>query len=124
MLNRSGCIRANRQTSSAATGHRGGVGVEVGRELNLKELVQRDKHGVHVKTAVTSNQHVAREALHDWLGLKMQVTQHCVTLPPADELNGVLVHVRVEKGHGTTGTKGTSTDVIRRISICCKSEMI
>ena len=119
MLNRSGGIRTNRQTSSAATGHRGGVGVEVGREFNLKELVQRNKHRVRVETVVTSNQHAARKALHDWLSLKMEVAQHGVALPPADKLNGVLVHIGIEKGHGATGTEGTSTDVIGRISICC-----
>ncbi|CAJ1953577.1 unnamed protein product [Cylindrotheca closterium] len=58
--------------------------------------------------------HHGGEALHNWLGLDMEVAKHGVTFPASNELDGVAIDVGAEKGHGTARTKGAGANVGRK----------
>jgi len=59
-------------------------------------------------------EHKAGEVAHDRLGLKMQVTEHLIRAPAADQADNVGVDVGKEKGHGTTSAKGLGVDIGRK----------
>jgi hypothetical protein len=47
--------------------------------------------------------HDAGVALHYWPSRDMQIPEDLVGSPPANELDGGLVHLAKKEGHGTAG---------------------
>jgi len=58
-------------------------------------------------------QHEASEVAHDGVGLKVQVAEHFVGTPAADEADDVRVNLGEEEGHGPTRAKRAGGDVVR-----------
>ena len=50
---------------------------------------------------------------HEGIGLEMQVSEHLVRAPAADEFDNIRVDLAAEKCHGTTGAEGAGGDVLR-----------
>ena len=49
---------------------------------------------------------------HDGFGLDVQVSEHLVRLPAAQESNTVRIHVSAEEGHGASGAEGPGRDIL------------
>ena len=49
--------------------------------------------------------------MHNRVGLDMEVSQHGVRSPPADELDGIGVDLAVEEGGGTGGSERAGGNV-------------
>jgi hypothetical protein len=47
-------------------------------------------------------QHLRREVAHDGACLTVQIVEHCVGLPEAEEAEDVVVHLGAQKRHGAT----------------------
>ena len=70
-----------------------------------------------VESIVPPSEHVLCKALHDRLCLEVQIMVHGVTLPPANEANGVRVDVRVEEKPGSACMEGAGTDVLGEVAM-------
>ena len=62
------------------------------------------------ESVITTLQHNCRELLHSGMGLDMQVSEHGVRMPSAQELDGIRVDVAVEKGSGARSAEGSGGD--------------
>jgi hypothetical protein len=56
--------------------------------------------------------HAGGEVAHDGARLHVQIPHHGVTLPPAEELGYVGVHLGAKQGHGAAGAEGAGRDVL------------
>jgi hypothetical protein len=56
--------------------------------------------------------HVGGEVAHDGARLHVQVPHHGVTLPPAEELDDVGIHLCAKQSHGAAGTEGSGGNVL------------
>eukprot|EP00980_Cylindrotheca_fusiformis_P008494 scaffold1805_cov104-Cylindrotheca_fusiformis.AAC.1 len=75
----------------------------------------RSKEGNFVigkKREVAAGDHAGSEMLHYWSGLDVEVTQHFVRTPTANQADAVSINVGAEKGHSTGGSKGAGGDVL------------
>jgi hypothetical protein len=57
-------------------------------------------------------EHLAGKALHDGFCLEMEVADHGVTVPPAEDLDEVVVNFATEEGHGSASAEGFGSDVL------------
>ena len=60
----------------------------------------------------TATKHAGREIAHDRLCLDMEVSQHFIGAPAAEELNDVGINLGAQQGHGAGGTEGASRDML------------
>jgi len=65
---------------------------------------------------VTGREHSACKVAHDGLCLEVEIPQHGVALPTAQQLDGVAIHVGVKKRHGATRSEGAGAHVGREIA--------
>jgi hypothetical protein len=71
-----------------------------------------------VEGIVPATEHSAGKALHNRLGLEVQVAeQHCIALPPADQADGVGIDIGVEKCHGPAGSEGSGTNIAGQVTV-------
>jgi hypothetical protein len=59
-------------------------------------------------------QHLLRKMTHNRLGLDMQVAQHFIRSPSADELDDVSVDLGAQQGSGTCCAHQRGRDVFRK----------
>ena len=58
-------------------------------------------------------EHAGGKITHDRLSLYyMQVSQHLIRAPAANELDAVSIDISTQKGHGSRRTQGSSGDVL------------
>jgi len=62
---------------------------------------------------VAMGQHVGSKITHDRFGLDIQIIQHGVGVPAAQQLDDVAINMGAEKGRGTRGLQGAGRDVPR-----------
>jgi hypothetical protein len=60
--------------------------------------------------------HAAGEVAHDGFRLEMQVTEHLVATPSAEEADDVTINVSTQQSHSTSGAEGAGVDVGRQES--------
>ena len=65
------------------------------------------------QVVVTPMEHEPGEVAHDRLGLKVEVPEHFIRAPAANESDDVGINSGEKEGHGTTHPKGAGCDVIR-----------
>ena len=58
------------------------------------------------KGVVSRGNHCGGVAAHEWLGRDVEISEHLVTAPAADEADGVEVNVPQEEGYGPAGEEG------------------
>lgn len=58
--------------------------------------------------------HGGSKGVHERVRLSVQVTQHLVGTPPADESNDIRVNFRTEKRHGAASAEAARRDIIGR----------
>ena len=56
--------------------------------------------------------HEPVEVPRDWLCLNVEVPEHLVAVPAANQLDGVAVDTRTEEGHVTIGAKGLGRHIL------------
>ena len=56
-----------------------------------------------MEIVVTASQHLAGKMSHDGLGLEMEVMEHDIRLPTAQEADHVGINACTEESHGTAG---------------------
>jgi hypothetical protein len=81
----------------------------------VEELVTGDVL-VRKEDEVATVEHFGGEALHESISLEVEVAQHFVGTPSADEADDVGVDVSTEEGHGARGSERPSGDVIGKKS--------
>lgn len=67
---------------------------------------------MQVEAVGGSFKHAASHVLHDGNGLDVQVADHGIALPAAEESDHVGVHSGTQEGHGPTGPEGTGVHII------------
>ena len=56
---------------------------------------------------VTFSDHGARKFAHDWCSLNMEILNHFVAAPAANEFDAVMINVGTEESHSARGPKGS-----------------
>ena len=89
-------------------------GDEVGAELGQGAgNLQAGTVLVGNEDEVTSVEHFGSKAFHKGVGLEVEVSQHLIRSPSADEADDVGVDVSTKERHSAGGAKRASGDVIR-----------
>ena len=70
-----------------------------------------------MKRIIAACEHPAHKLVYNGLGLEVEIAQHCVTLLPANQLDSVMVHIRIEEGHGAPRAEGACADVEGEIAM-------
>jgi hypothetical protein len=55
--------------------------------------------------------HFAAEVFHEWLRLKVEIAQHFIGAPAAQQLYVTAVHIGTKEGRGAGGTKASGRDI-------------
>ena len=76
-----------------------------------KEKVDTALEGCGAESVVTL-QHGGCMVAHDWKGLDVKVTQHCIGFPASDKLDKVGIHSGDQEGHGAAGAKRLGSDMV------------
>jgi hypothetical protein len=66
---------------------------------------------VRNKCVISTLDHSTSKVMHHRLCLCMQIAQHFIRTPPANETDGVVVDVSAKKRHGTPGPEGPGANV-------------
>ena len=66
---------------------------------------------------VAAGKHLGREIAHDRLSLDMQVSQHLVGPPAAEETNAIGIDVGAQECHGASGAEGAGGHVGRQETV-------
>jgi hypothetical protein len=61
---------------------------------------------------VTAGEHTGGKMAHDGFGLDVQVSEHLVRLPAAQESDTVRIHVSAQEGHRASGAEGPGRDIL------------
>ena len=64
------------------------------------------------QAVVSSMEHDLGVVLDEWKGMGIEVAEHGVTLPAAEDPDLVRIDAPKKKGHGTTRAKGPCGDVV------------
>ena len=104
--------------ASTATGHRKGweerAGKKGGKLQGGLDSLRLGHDSIGKKMVVAMGDHQASKALHDWLRLEVEVTEHLVRAPATKQAEKVGINPQDKKGHGPRGTEAASGDVGRR----------
>jgi hypothetical protein len=61
---------------------------------------------------VSTLEHAGGKVAHDRFSLYMQISEHFIRAPPANELDAVGVDVGTKECHGTRGSQGSGRDMV------------
>ena len=64
------------------------------------------------QAVVSAMEHDPGVILDEWKGIGIEVLEHGITLPAAEDLDLVRVNAAEEEGHGTTRAKGLGGKVV------------
>jgi len=64
-----------------------------------------------VQIIISTIKHDTRVAAHNWLGLKVEVTEHAIGCPTTEQLDAIPVDVGIKEGHGTACSEGAGADI-------------
>ena len=64
-------------------------------------------------TELSALDHEGCEMHHEWIGLQMEVAEHFVGAPAADQFDNVGINLAAKESHGATCAEGASGNVPR-----------